>query len=97
VSGRTSRVLFQLTAFSATVFVITILAMVAMLLGDPDAPVQRWFNAHGGTVMAIEVVATVLLGLAAMTADRRETLHAMKSVAPPPSPPDLPPDSSLDP
>ena len=68
-----SRVLFHLTAFATTVFVITILSMVAMLLGDPDAPINLWFNRHGSTVMVVEVAAIVFLGLAAMSADRRES------------------------
>ena len=71
-----SRILFQLTALAATVFVITILSTVAMLLGDPAAPANVWFNQHGTTVLMTEVAAVVLLGLAAMTADRRETLRA---------------------
>ena len=73
-----SRILFQLTALAATGFVITILSTVAMLLGDPAAPANVWFNQHGTTVLMTEVAAVVLLGLAAMTADRRETLHAKR-------------------
>lgn len=68
-----SRILFHLTAIAATGFVITILAMVAMVLGDPVAPVNLWFNQHGMTVLLIEVAAVVVLGLAAMTADRRDS------------------------
>ena len=50
---RLSQSLFMLTAVATTAFVITILAMVAMLLGDPDAPVNVWFNNHGATVMTV--------------------------------------------
>lgn len=71
-----SRILFQLTAITTTAFVITILAMVAMLVGDPVAPITVWFNQQGSVVLIVEVVAIILLGLAAMTADRRETLRA---------------------
>ena len=70
-----SRVLFQLTAASTMAFVVTILAMVSMTLGDPTAPVNLWFDKHGGTLMLVEVIGNVLFGLAAMTADRRETLR----------------------
>lgn len=82
MTHRASRPLFQLTAVAAAAFIVTILAMVAMLLGDPDAPVNLWFNQHGGIVLVIEVVAVILLGLAAMTADRRETLQALRDAAP---------------
>ncbi len=74
-----SRMLFRLTAATTTAFVITILAMVAMLLGDPEAPINLWFNRYGATVMAVQVAGIVMFGLAAMTADRRETLRAQTS------------------
>ncbi|MBS0202883.1 MAG: hypothetical protein JSS49_08300 [Planctomycetes bacterium] len=70
-----SRILFNLTAMATMAFVVTILSSVALLLGDPDAPVNTWFNTHGTTVLLIEVGAIVVLGMAAMTADRRETLR----------------------
>ena len=70
-----SRVLFTLTAAVTTAFVITILAMISMMLGEPTAPVNLWFERHGGTLMLVEVIGIVLFGLAAMTADRRETLR----------------------
>ncbi len=69
---RLSQSLFMLTAAATTAFVITILAMVAMLLGDPDAPVNVWFNNHGATVMTVEVIAIAGFGLSAMIADSRE-------------------------
>ena len=72
-----SRVLFTLTAVVTTAFVITILAMISMMLGDPTAPVNVWFELHGGTLMLVEVIGIVLFGLAAMTADRRETLREL--------------------
>jgi heme/copper-type cytochrome/quinol oxidase subunit 1 len=76
-----SRILFQLTAFAATAFIITILSMIAMMMGDPDAPVNHWFDKHGATLMVVEVIGIVFFGLAAMTADRRETLRAQNAKA----------------
>ena len=70
---RLSQALFMLTAVATTTVVITILAMVAMLLGDPDAPVNVWFNNHGATVMTVEVLAIAVFGFSAMIADSRET------------------------
>jgi len=70
-----SRVLFTLTAAMTTAFVITILAMISMMLGEPTAPVNLWFEKHGGMLMLVEVIGIVVFGLAAMTADRRETLR----------------------
>ena len=82
-----SRILFQLTAVASMVFVITILATVALLLSDPVAPVNVWFNKHGTTVLIVEVVVIVVVGLGAMTADRRETLRAKSASSEPKEPP----------
>jgi hypothetical protein len=73
-----SKAFFFLTAAATTVFIITILAMVAMLVGDPEAPVNLWFNDNGAIVMTVEVVAIGLFGMSAMIADRRETLRELK-------------------
>ncbi len=80
-----SKSLFFMTAAATTGFVITILAMVAMLVGDPNMPLNLWFNDHGATVMIVEVVAIGILGLSAMIADRYETLRELKNHAVPPS------------
>ena len=81
-----SQSLFLLTAVATTAFVITILAMVAMLLGDPDAPVNIWFNNYGATVMTVEVLAIAAFGFAAMIADSRETaLKQQQQKSPPKS------------
>lgn len=82
-----SRILFQLTAVASMAFVITILATVALLLSDPVAPVNVWFNKHGTTVLIVEVVVIVVMGLAAMTADRREILRAKSASSEPKEPP----------
>lgn len=74
-----SKSLFFATAAATTLFVITILAMVAMLVGDPAAPANIWFNDHGATVLTIEVCAIGLLGLSAMIADRSETLRELRN------------------
>jgi len=72
-----SKVLFQLTAIVTVVFIITILAMVAMLVGDPNAPANLWFNRNGASVLTIEVIGIGIAGMAAMIADRRETLRTL--------------------
>jgi hypothetical protein len=66
-----------LTAAITVIFIITILAMVAMLVGDPNAPVNLWFNRNGATVLTIEVIGIGMAGMAAMIADRRETLREL--------------------
>ena len=76
--------LFTLTAVATTIFVITILAMVAMLLGDPEAPVNVWFNRQGATVMTFEVLAIGAFGTSAIFFDRRELLREQRQKKNPP-------------
>ncbi len=66
--------LFQLTAFSSVLFIVTVLALVATVFGDQAAPAAKQLNRHAGKLIVIEVAATLLLGFAAMTQDRRQTL-----------------------
>ena len=76
-----SKNLFFATAGATTIFIVTILAMVAMLVGDQNAPANLWFNANGAVVLTVEVVAIGVLGMAAMIADRYETLRELEEKA----------------
>lgn len=73
-----SKFLFSATAVVTTIFVITILAMVTMLLTDPESPANLWFNRNGAIVLTVEVILIGLFGVAAMIADRRETLREIQ-------------------
>ncbi|HLQ46089.1 MAG TPA: hypothetical protein VK137_15215, partial [Planctomycetaceae bacterium] len=70
-----ANVLFQLSVLSAVVFIVTVLAQVATVFGDQSAPATKWLNQNAGKLIAAEVVATLLLGFAAMSQDRRQTLR----------------------
>lgn len=72
---RLSKALFHLTALAATVFVITIFAMVVATLGEPNSPSDKWFAAYGAIVMTVEVVSIGVFGFLAMLIDRSETLR----------------------
>jgi hypothetical protein len=61
---------FQLAGALAAVFVVTVLAMVAAMFGDPKAPSARFFDQYGGQLIVVEVVALVIAGVIAMAADR---------------------------
>lgn len=59
-------------------FVITMFAFIATLLGDPMAarsPAQEFLDRHVVKLFVVEVVAIVGLSLAAMALDRRQTLR----------------------
>lgn len=62
--------LFHLAAFATAVFILTVLALVATLFADPEAPVNVWLNTHGTTLLLAEVAAIAVLGMAAMGRDQ---------------------------
>jgi hypothetical protein len=62
--------LFHLAAGATVVFIVTVLAVVATLFADPEAPINVWLNAHAGTLLLAEVVAIAVLGLVAMGRDQ---------------------------
>lgn len=67
--------LFRLLIPLSAAFVVTILAMVASLFGNAEAPAARFLNDHGGTLIAGEVTAILGVCALAMTFDRIQTLR----------------------
>ena len=67
--------LFRLTAIAGIVFVVTILALIAIVIGNSQSPGARWLNRHAGSLFAVEVAAILVIGFAAMAQDRRQTLR----------------------
>lgn len=82
MKARSERVniFFRLTALSGALFIVTIFALVAVVFGDPDAPVARFLNEHGGRLIAGEVGLTLTSGLLAMTVDRLQILRQLRRV-----------------
>lgn len=72
---------FPLAAFSAALFILTILALVASVFGDPHAPLAQLFDWYAGRLIAIEVAATLLTGFLALAVDRRQTLRELARAA----------------
>lgn len=70
---------FPLAIFSAGLFIVTILALVAGVFGDPHAPLAQWLDRYAGRIITGEVVATLVTGFLALAVDRRQTLRAQKS------------------
>jgi hypothetical protein len=63
---------FPMVLFSASVFILTILAMVAVIFSDPRAPVARFFDAHAGRLIIAEVIVTLIVGFLALVVDRHQ-------------------------
>lgn len=83
---------FRLVVLATVAFVVTILALVAAMLGDPAAPVNRLLDRYGGVLLAGEVVTIGLAGLLALVLDRWQTVQARQppSADPPAGPPTEP-------
>lgn len=67
--------LFRLSALAAGLFGVTILALIAVVIGNSQSPGARWLNRNAGSIFAVEVAAILGLGFAAMAQDRRQTLR----------------------
>ncbi|MEY3176411.1 MAG: hypothetical protein RLZZ436_4325 [Planctomycetota bacterium] len=76
--GSPASLLFRLIVPATAAFVITILAMIAVLFGDDRAPFARIINQYGNLALVLEFIAVVVLTLAAMTADRLATLRQLR-------------------
>jgi preprotein translocase subunit SecG len=66
--------LFRFVIIASVAFLVTVLIMSVASFSDSKSPIPTFFNAHGLKLVAIEVGLILLLGLAAMIVDRRQTL-----------------------
>ena len=70
---------FRLVIGAAALFIVTVLAIVAAVFSDPSAPAVQFLDQHGGTILEIEVIATLLIGFLALAIDRWQTLRTMRA------------------
>lgn len=77
--GSPPSLLFRLVIPATSVFIITILSMIAVIFSDERAPVARFLNRHGNRLLLIEFIVVLVLGVLAMIIDRRKILKAQKS------------------
>ncbi len=75
---------FRIAAALVLIFVVTIFALIAILFGDPAAPVAKFLDRYGMQLIVGEMIAILVVGALAMTIDRRHPL---------PGPPAAPSDS----
>jgi hypothetical protein len=73
-------ILFHLTAGAATLFVLTVLAMLTTALAEPGSPLDRWLNRYGialilGEVALIAIGAWMAMWRDQHTAGRKEKPH----------------------
>lgn len=66
--------LFKLVIISSAAFLITVLSMIAVMLGTGESPLARFINRNGGRLLAVEVTLIIVFGFLAMAFDRQRTL-----------------------
>src|SRR5579871_2260117 len=76
---------FPLVMLFGMLFIVTIFAFIAALLGDPSAPLAKLLERNGTMLIIAEVAGIVVSGLCAMALDRYQT--ARKSENDRPTPP----------
>ena len=69
---------FRLVIAAGGLFAFTTMAMFATSLGDPNAPPNRFFDAWGLPLLAVETVAVLGISFLAMAVDRRQTLSEQR-------------------
>jgi hypothetical protein len=77
--GSPASLLFRLVIPATAAFVITILAMIAVLFGDDRAPFAQFINRYGNVALVVEFILIIALTLASMTADRIATLRQLRT------------------
>ncbi|HIE98744.1 MAG TPA: hypothetical protein EYQ63_17480 [Fuerstia sp.] len=70
--------LFRLVIPATVIFILTILALIASLFGDPRAPVSQWLEAYGNDLLIWEFIIVLAIALLAMTVDRWRSLHGIE-------------------
>ncbi|MCP4785025.1 MAG: hypothetical protein GY903_17635 [Fuerstiella sp.] len=79
--------LFRLVIPATVIFILTILALIASIFGDPQAPVSQWLEAHGDDLLIWELIAVLVVAVLAMTVDRWRSLHGIEEAPVAPSQP----------
>jgi hypothetical protein len=72
---------FPLAALSSVLFIVTILALVAGVFGESQAPVALLLDRYAGRLVAGEVAAILITGFLAMLVDRRQTQRLQMETA----------------
>ena len=77
-SGTSPGILFRLVVPVCAVFIMTILALIASVFGNPQAPISGWLDRHAGVLLTGEFLLTIVLIGLAMVVDRVQTLRQQR-------------------
>ncbi|MBL8816238.1 MAG: hypothetical protein JNL58_09420 [Planctomyces sp.] len=73
--GSPPGLLFRLVVPATAVFIVTILSLIAVLFSDERAPLAKFLNRNGNSLLAVEFVVIIVLAILAMIVDRRQILR----------------------
>lgn len=76
--GAPTSVLFKLIIPATAVFIVTVMSLIAVVFSDQRAPVARFLNAYGTTLLVVEFVVVTGLSFLAMAVDRVRTLRELR-------------------
>ena len=79
--GAPASLLFKLIVPATAIFIVTVMALIAVVFSDQRAPVAKFLNAWGTTLLVVEFVAVMGLSILAMTVDRIRTLRDLRNSA----------------
>lgn len=68
-------IFYRLVLIASALFVITIFAMIANLMGDPEAPATSLIDRYSGLALFVEFIAVLVFGFLAMAVERREIVR----------------------
>lgn len=73
--GAPTSMLFRLIVPATSIFIITILSLIAVVFSDGRSPVAQFLNEHGDRLLIWELIAVLILSFLAMAFDRWKTLR----------------------
>ncbi len=73
--GSPPGLLFRLVVPATAVFIVTILSLIAVLFSDERAPLAKFLNRNGNSLLVAEFVVIIVLSILAMIVDRRQILR----------------------
>lgn len=77
--GAPASLLFKLVIPATAIFIVTVMSLIAVVFSDQRAPVARFLNEHGTTLLVVEFIAVMGLSFLAMTVDRIRTLRELRN------------------
>ena len=73
-NARNGNLFFPVLVYSVSLFILTIFALVAAVVGESTAPLFVWINDQAGMLILAEVAVIMIACVLALAIDRRQIL-----------------------